>query len=123
MIEIKIPTAAAVVLLTQRMRYELGMREKAGKIDTGIGLKNLNYDELLEIAETAAFDIAALLPADIMEDENNVAKIISKSLQSLATIFNKDEFRYYTLEDAEELLSPLRQIFKNINEESFYLVN
>lgn len=123
MIEIKIPTAAAVVLLTQRMRYELGMREKAGKIDAGIGLKNLSYDELFEIAETAAFDIIALLPADILAEENNLTDIITRSLQSLTTVFNKEQFQNYTLKNAEQLLSPVKELFRKIDEENFYLVN
>ena len=37
MIEIKIPTSAAVILLTERMRYELDMRDRAGKISSGNG--------------------------------------------------------------------------------------
>lgn len=123
MIEIKIPTAAAVVLLTQRMRYELGMREKAGKIDSGIGLKNLGYDELFEIAETAAFDIIALLPADILSEENNLTDIITRSMQSLATIFGKKEFGEYSLQRAEKLVFPIKKTFSNIDEDSFYLVN
>lgn len=123
MIEIKIPTAAAVVLLTQRMRYELGMREKAGKIDVGIGLKNLGYDELLEIAETAAFDIIALLPADILAEDNNLVEIITKSMQSLSTVFGKRKFKNYTTAKAQRLLSPVRSLFRKIDEENFYIVN
>ena len=123
MIEIKIPTAAAVVLLTQRMKYELGLREKAGKIDAGMSMKNLTFDELLEIAETAAFDISVMLPADILQTENNLAEIITRSIQSLSSVFDKEEFKYYTLEDSMCLLGPINRMFHKLEDSSFYLTN
>lgn len=123
MIEINIPTAAAVVLLTQRMRFEQEMREKAGKISQGNGLKDLTYKELLNIAETAAFDISVLLPGDILEVKNNLSQIISKSIQSLSNVYDKNEFKYYSEERAKELLRPINGIFENFDEDLFYSVN
>lgn len=115
MIEIKIPTAAAVVLLTQRMRQELTMREKAGRIDSGMSLRNLNQNELFEIAETSAFDIVFLLPADVWSDENNVADIIYKSIHSLASVFNREEFKLYKRDQAERLIKPIKKLFAQLD--------
>ncbi len=123
MVEIKIPTAAAVVLLTQRMQYELGVRQSIGQIDPDINLKNLNYEELKEIAETSAFDVIALLPADILAEENNLPNIVFRAMKSLGIVFEKEEFLYYSEEKAKKLLEPLTKIFSTIDEKNSYLVN
>ncbi len=123
MIEIKIPTAAAVVLLTQRMHHELSMREKAGQIDAGTSFKNLSFDEVMEIAESSAIDIVALLPADIMAEENNMHVIISKAMNALSTIFELNEFKNYTEDKAKTLLAPLVKTFKKIDDKSYSLLN
>lgn len=111
MIEIKIPTSAAVILLKQRMNQELSMREKAGKIDSGMSLRNLSQAELFQIAETSAFDIVFLLPADVWSEENNVADIIYKAIHSLATVFNREEFKLYKRDQAENLIKPIKKLF------------
>jgi len=123
MVEIKIPTAAAVVLLTQRMQYELGVRQSIGQIDPDSNLKNLNYEELKEIAETSAFDVIALLPADILAEENNLPNIVFRAMKSLGIVFEKEEFLYYSEENAKKLLEPLAKIFSTIDEKNSYLVN
>jgi len=123
MIEIKIPTAAAVVLLTQRMHHELSMREKAGQIDAGSSLKNLSFDEVMEIAESSAFDIVALLPADIMSEENNLPAILSKAINALSTILGIKEFENYTEEKAKILLAPLVQTFQKIDDKNYFIMN
>ncbi|MCO6473525.1 MAG: hypothetical protein PHW27_06975 [Melioribacteraceae bacterium] len=115
MIEIKIPASAAVILLKQRMNQELSMREKAGKISSGIGLNNLSQAELLQIAETSAFDIVFLLPADVWSEENNVADIIYKAIHSLASVFNREEFKLYKRDQAEKLIKPIKNLFAQLD--------
>ena len=123
MVEIKIPTAAAVVLLTQRMQYELGLRQETGQIEAGYSLKDLNTEELLEIAEASAFDIISLLPADILAESNNLTKIVSKAIKSLSTVFEKKKFKLYGENDAERLLKPLKDLFATIDDKNSYIVN
>ena len=123
MIEIKIPTAAAVVLLTQRMHHEFNMRAKAGQYDVGSSLKNLSFDEILEIAESSAVDIVTLLPADIMAEQNNLPIIISKAMNALTTIFEISEFENYTEGKAKALLEPLVQVFSKIDDKNYSLLN
>lgn len=50
MIEIKISTSAAVLLVTERMRYEFSMRKKSGKIEKGFEMEFLDFRTLLSIA-------------------------------------------------------------------------
>jgi hypothetical protein len=123
MVEIKIPTAAAVVLLTQRMHYELGLRVETGQIRAGNTLKNLGYQELLEIAEVSAFDIVSLLPADILAESNNLTTIVTKAMKSLSTIFEKEEFKRYSESRAEKLLLPLIDLFTDIDDKNSFIVN
>ena len=120
MIEIKISTSAAVLLITERMRFEFGLRKKVGKIEIGFEIENLSYKSLLSIAETAAFDLVLLLPADILTDNNNLDDIICRSMRTLADIYNKAEFKYYTKEKARKLLKPIKDLFSiNKNTEIF----
>lgn len=123
MIEIKIPTSAAVILLTERMRYELKMRKQIGDHPTEADLNELDYDELMNIAETAAFDLVSLLPADILIEQNNLADIIYKSIQTLSKVYGYVEFKNYTLTDAKRLLSPLTHIFKYADSQKSFLSN
>ena len=123
MIEIKIPTAAAVVLLTQRMHHEFNMRAKAGQYDVGSSLKNLSFDEILEIAESSAIDIVSLLPADIMAEKNNLPIIISKAMNALSTIFDFKEFENYTEDKAKALLKLLVKVFSKIDDKNYSLLN
>jgi len=123
MVEIKIPTAAAVVLLTQRMHYEFGLRQNTGQIESGCSLRDLSYFELLEIAEAAAFDIISLLPADILAESNNLTAIVHKAIKSLSTVFEKDKFKSYTEENAERLLEPLIELFATIDDKNSFIVN
>jgi len=122
MIEIKISTSAAVLLITERMRFEFGLRKKIGKIETGFEIENLNYKTLLNIAETAAFDLVLLLPADILTENNNLDDIICRSMRTLADIYNKEEFKYYTKEKARKLMSSITSLFKKISDKN-YLYN
>lgn len=119
MIEIKISTSAAVLLITERMRFEFGLRRKIGKVETGFEIENLNYKTLLNIAETAAFDLVLLLPADILTENNNLDDIICRSMRTLADIYNKEEFKYYTKEKARNLMSRITGIFKDISDKNF----
>lgn len=123
MIEIKIPTSAAVILLTERMRYELDMRDRAGKINSGSDLKDLEFDELLHIAETSAFDMVFLLPAEILSEQNNLADIIWKAIQSLTKVFGKEEFNSYNKSDAIKLLKPIGSIFQKASDQRFFYSN
>ena len=119
MIEIKISTSAAVLLITERMRFEFGLRKKVGRIETGFEIENLNYKSLLSIAETAAFDLVLLLPADILTENNNLDDIICRSMRTLADIYNKEEFKYYTKEKARKLMSSITSLFQNVGDKEF----
>ena len=116
MIELKIPTNAAVIILTERMQHELDQRISSGTISAGTKLSDLEYRVLIKIAETATLDLIFLLPADILVEENNLGEIITRAFQSLSKVYGKEEFNNYSEEMAIGLLDPVIQTFKKVNE-------
>lgn len=123
MIEIKIPTSAAIMLLTERMQYEFESRQKSGFYGDGLDLFDLNYREIMEIAEIAAFDLVFLLPAEIFSEKNNLADIISKSIRSLSKHYDYLEFEDYSKQRAEALIKPITRIMRKSEEMKLYLSN
>ncbi len=123
MIELKIPTSAAVVLLKERMEYELKMRKKGGKYFGDYSLEDLDFDELLSIAECAAFDIIYTLPFEILSEDNNLIEIIYKAFVSLEAVFDRKEFGEYSLEQAILLLRPINKLFLGKNNSGSYIYN
>ena len=119
MIEIKISTSAAVLLVTERMKFEFEIRKRMGKIDSGFQLENLDFKTLLNIAEVAAFDLVLLLPADILTENNNLDDIICRSMKSLSEIYHKEEFKYYTKEKARRLIQKISRLFEEVGEKGF----
>ena len=123
MIEIKIPTSAAIMLLTERMQYEFESRQKSGFYGDGLDLYDLNFREIMEIAEIAAFDLVFLLPAEIFDEKNNLADIIYKSITSLSKHFNYPQFVEYKKENAENLIKPITHIMRKSEDLKLFLSN
>lgn len=123
MINLKIPLGTALVLLTERMKYELKFRQKAGLSPDKINLSDLNYEELLTIAETAAFDLVSFLPYDLLTQNNNLVDIITKSINSLAQVFSKNEFRSYNQERCKRLLGRLMKVYREEEKSKAFLYN
>lgn len=123
MIEIKIPTSAAVIMLTERMRYELQLRKKAGFCEPGFDIENLPFSEIISIGETAAFDLVFLLPVDILVEDSNLPEIITEAFHALSKIFGREEFTLYTKERAERLLSKVKNTFQEIESDQNYFPN
>mgnify|MGYP000923254858 CR=1 FL=1 len=111
MIELNIPLNAATALLIEKMQNEMDMRIRTGKIMHTESLKDLEYAELSEIAEAAAFDLVFLLPAEVYEDENNLPSIITKAMHLLSHTFSKTEFLAYSEVEAAKLIKPIRKMF------------
>lgn len=123
MIELKISNDAAVLLLTDRMRYEIGMRVKANILSPDKALMELEYSELIKIAETSAFDLLIMLPADLLTRKTNLIEIVNNSMRSLASIFHKAEFNDYSFGRAAGLVRMARNIIDIGDKEMKYLVN
>ncbi len=123
MIEIKISTNAAIILLTERMRYELKLRIRAGMISSEYELESLGQKQLLSIAETAAFDLVFLLPAEILSEKNNLGDIIYRSIKSLSKVYNREEFSLYTRDRAYNLIKPAEIIFRSSNKKEDFQYN
>jgi hypothetical protein len=123
MIELKITNSAALLLLTERMKIEFNKRKSANDYEDWRELNNLEFDEILEIAEAAAIDLICMLPADILLERNNLDEIISRAIRSLSGIYNKEEFNIYSIDKARKLVARIENIFDRYNEESSFNYN
>ncbi len=123
MIEIKIPTDEAAMLLFERMQYELELRIIAGTFADNIHLNHLNYKDLLQIAETSAFDIIFLLPAEVFHEKNNLPEIISSSIKSLAKKLGVIEFSFYPVERAKKIVDKIASYLNFADSNRTFLSN
>jgi hypothetical protein len=123
MIELKITNSAALLLLTERMKIEFNKRKSANNTEDWRELNNLDFEEILEIAEAAAIDLICMLPADILLERNNLDEIIARAIRSLSGIYNKEEFNIYTIEKSRKLVGQIEAIFDKYNEESTFNYN
>ncbi|MCF8242899.1 MAG: hypothetical protein K9J16_16085 [Melioribacteraceae bacterium] len=123
MIEIKLPSSAAVQLLTERMNIELDMRKKSGKINADRSLPELPTLLLMEIAEHSAFDLVAFLPLDILTEESNLDEIVAKTIRSVARLYNAINFTNYSQATAASLLFPLRNVLRRSEKDESYKNN
>ena len=123
MIEIRISNTAAVQLLVDRIENEFKSRIKTGIYNPDLSLDALPFDELFDLAEIAAFDLVSILPFDVLLKETNIHEIITKAMQSLAVIYQKTDFTYYTDKMAEALISKLKEIYVLSEKEKLYIKN
>ncbi len=112
MINLRIPQTTALILLTERMKYELEFRKRNGMVNENADLFKLSYKELMELAEIAAFDMVSFLPLELLIKENNIVDIITKAIKSLSQVFGKEEFNSYDKKRCERLINPLLEYLR-----------
>ncbi|MFC2083914.1 hypothetical protein ACFLS9_02555 [Bacteroidota bacterium] len=105
------------------MKIEFEIRKRNGLISKFSNLESLDYNKLLDLAETASFDLVCLLPAEILVDENNLPEIVCKAIKSLSGIYQKEEFNIYTVKRAKLLIKQIVDIFKKSSSEEIYQRN
>ena len=123
MIEIRIPTSAAVLLLKEKIVLELKALQNANIIPNEYSIEDLSDKELLNITETAAFDLIFSLPAEIYVAESNIVDIIYKSIKSFAIGQKSNVFDDYTRERAENLVKPIKYLFEIYGEKKVFSKN
>ena len=123
MIEIRIPTSAAVLLLKEKIVLELKALQKASIFPEEIGVSDLSDNELLSIIETAALDLIYTLPAEIYVAESNIADIIYKAIRTFALEQQRSAFDNYTKTRAENLVAPIKNLFKVSGEKEVFSRN
>jgi hypothetical protein len=123
MIEIRIPTSAAVLLLKEKIILELKALQKANIIPDDSAINDLSDSELLNITEAAAFDLIFSLPAEIYVTDSNIADIIYKSIKSFAVGKESNVFDNYTRERAENLVKPIKYLFEVYGEKEVFSRN
>ncbi len=112
MIEIRIPTSAAVLLLKEKIVLELKALQKASIYPEEFSISDLSDSELLSITETAALDLIFTLPAEIYVAKSNIADIIYKAIRTFALEQQRSAFKNYTREHAAALVEPIKNLFK-----------
>jgi len=123
MIELKIPISTAVMLITERMKLEFSLRKKAKLYPPECSFYNLSYKQLLNLVEVSVIDLVFLLPAEIHFQNNNLYDILFKAIRQLSNIFSYDEFSSYPYERAQQLIKPIRELFRKTEESDFFLYN
>ena len=123
MIEIRIPTSAAVLLLKEKIVLELKALQKASIFPEDFGITDLSDNELLYITETAALDLIFTLPAEIYVAESNIVDIIYKAIKTFAMEQNRGSFDNYTKDRAEALVEPIKHLFIVSGEKEVYSKN
>mgnify|MGYP001334067651 CR=1 FL=1 len=123
MIEIRIPTSAAVLLLKEKIVLELKALQKAYIYPSDIGVADLSNEELLHLTETAALDLIFTLPAEIYVAESNIADIIYKAIKSFGVEQKTTAFDSYTHEKAEALVEPIKHLFSLYGEKDIFSKN
>jgi len=111
MIEIRIPTSAAVLLLKEKIVLELRALQKADIFPEEFSIFDLTDKELLGITESAALDLIFTLPAEIYVADSNIADIIYKAIRTFAVEQERSSFDNYTKERAEALVEPIKHLF------------
>ncbi|MBU0476118.1 MAG: hypothetical protein KKF62_18380 [Bacteroidetes bacterium] len=123
MIEIRIPTSAAVLLLKEKIIMEFKALQKASIFPEEFEVDNLSDSELLYITETAAQDLIFTLPAEIYATDSNIADIIYKAIRTFASQQKGNAFDNYTLEQAEALVEPIKHLFKVYGRKEVFAMN
>ena len=123
MLQLNIPTEEAVKMLTNRMSDEFKLRKRAGIFPHSLEISELTFAQLLSIAETAAFDLVMLLPADYFLQESNLYEVVANAVKSLSTIFYQNEFAFYSEKRARLLLTPIIKIFRNYVKDDLFRYN
>ncbi len=123
MIEINLPTEAAINLLNDQFVHEFKHQKKIKKVKPGISITELNGKQFKEILELALFDILILLPVTLITEESNLSSIIKKSVKGLSIKYNKAETLKFTENDAEKLLIRIKKSFGNFSSSTTYQNN
>jgi hypothetical protein len=123
MIEIKITIDEAVQLLLDRMKLEIGTRQKSGIITAGLRLENLSYKELISIVDSAIIDTIFFLPINILTSETNLVHIIASTVRSLSKILGKEELVLFTESRAKFLIEPIVEQIQSQIEKNIFLQN
>jgi|GEM_PF-2605798 len=123
MIEINLPTEAAINLLSDQFVHEFKHQKKIKKVKPGISITELNGIQFKEILELALFDILVLLPVTLITEESNLPTIIYKSTYGLAVKYDKLAELKFSENDAEKLLLKIKKSFGNFSSSTTYQNN
>ena len=123
MIEINLPTEAAITLLKDQVLLEFKRQKKLSAYAPLMTVDELSEKEFKRITEIALFDILALLPVTLVTEESNLPTIISKSVTGLAYKYSKRNLLNYGENEAKKLLFLLKKSFGDFSGTTTYQNN
>ena len=123
MIEIRIPTGAAVFLLKEKISLEIEYLQKSNVVAEGTQIQDLSDDELLRITEAAVMDLVFSLPAEIFASDSNIVDIIYKAVKLFAVGQKTKAFDNFSKEKAEELIDSIKKLFATYGDKEIYSQN
>lgn len=113
MIEINIPSEAAISLLKDQVTLEFKRQKRIRLLDENDSIGNLSESNFKEIVEIALFDILMLLPVTLITEKSNLKQIITKTVRALDKFYNYEFLSIYVEKEAEWMLYRVRKPFKN----------
>ncbi|RJP63335.1 MAG: hypothetical protein C4543_00590 [Ignavibacteriales bacterium] len=115
MIEINLPTEAAISLLNDQFVLEFKRQRKLSKNKSFNSIEELSDSEFKKILEISLFDILSLLPVTLITEESNLPEIISKSVKGLAYKYYKPSFYKFSEKNAKSILLIVKKSFGNFS--------
>jgi hypothetical protein len=123
MIEIRIPTGAAVFLLKEKISLEIEYLQRSNIVAEGTQIEDLSDEELLRVTEAAVTDLVFSLPAEIFSSDSNIVDIIYKAVKSFAAGQKTKAFNNFSKEKAANLINSIKKLFIAYGEKEVYSQN
>ena len=123
MIEINLPTEAAITLLNDQFVLEFKRQKKLTQLNETLRIEELKSSSFKTILEIALFDILALLPVTLITEESNLPQIVSKSVKGLAYKYGQRSLFNYSENEAKTLLILLKKSFGDFSSSTTFQNN
>lgn len=123
MIEIKVPEEEAISLLKEQVQQEIVSRKKINELHPEDSIETINFDTLLEIIETAIFDIIVLLPVTLIIEKSNLPKIITTSVKGFLRVNKRFGAKNFSDKNARAILKKVQSLFSGTSSSTSFQQN
>lgn len=123
MIEIKVPEEEAISLLNEQVQQEIISRKKIGQLHPEDSIETINFTLLLEIIETAVFDIIVLLPVTLITEKSNLPKIVTTSVKGFLRSNKRFGAKNFSEQNAKILLKKVQSLFSSASSSTSFQQN
>ncbi|MCX7875260.1 MAG: hypothetical protein N2321_03715 [Melioribacteraceae bacterium] len=123
MTDFNITIEDATKLLHQKMKHELRLQQKKGKIPVDLSIENISLKDLFNLLETSIFDLILLLPIDILLSQDNIFKFVESTVYSLATKIKREELFLFSSKDFKKRIQPILTNIEKQNQDLNFVKN